>query len=83
VAAGQAGALQVSGPRAQGREPRPDLPFQLVAEGLPGGEQNMAPYTLLVAGWQFDEATPGFILLADDSAPGSETLLDSACVVAH
>jgi CDP-diacylglycerol pyrophosphatase len=58
-------------------------PFQLVAEGLPGGEQNMAPYTLLVAGWQFDEATPGFILLADDSAPGSETLLDSACVVAH
>ncbi len=58
-------------------------PFQLVAEGLPGAGQNMGPYTLLVAGWQFDADTPGFILLADDSAPGSELLLDSACAVAH
>jgi CDP-diacylglycerol pyrophosphatase len=57
-------------------------PFQLLAEGLPGAGQNMGPYTLLVAGWQFDEATPGFILLASDSAPGSELLLDSACIVA-
>jgi CDP-diacylglycerol pyrophosphatase len=58
-------------------------PFQLVAEGLPGSRENMGPYTLLLAGWQFADGTPGFILLADASAPGSETLLDSACLVAR
>lgn len=57
-------------------------PFRLVAEGLPGAAANMGPYTLLLAGWRFAEG-PGFILLADASAPGSETLLDSTCAVAR
>lgn len=57
-------------------------PFRLVAEGIPGARMNMGPYTLLLTGWRFADG-PGFILLADASAPGGETLLDSACVLAR
>jgi CDP-diacylglycerol pyrophosphatase len=57
-------------------------PFQRVARDLPGAADDMGAYTLLVAGWNFADR-PGFIVLAADTAPGSETLLDSTCAVAR
>lgn len=55
-------------------------PFKRVAADLPGARDDMGAYTLLLAGRRFPEG-PGFILLAADSAPGSETLLDSTCAL--
>jgi len=76
------GRLSYQARRIDGENLDQASPFRLVAEGLPGARMNMGPYTLLVAGWRFTDG-PGFILLADASAPGSETLLDSTCVAAH
>jgi len=69
-------------------------PFVLLADGEPGARQDMAAYTIVVAGASLPEG-PGFIVLAGRTprrealllprpeglvAPG-ETLLDSTCAV--
>ena len=41
----------------------------------------MGDFTLLVAGMEFKEG-PGFVLLAGNSVPGAELMLDSSCAVA-
>lgn len=76
------GRLSYQARRIDGENLDQSSPFRLVAEGLPGARMNMGPYTLLVAGWRFTDG-PGFILLADSAAPGSETLLDSTCLIAR
>ncbi len=53
----------------------------LVADRLPGAKDAMGDFTLLVAGMEFKEG-PGFVLLAGNSVPGAELMLDSSCGVA-
>jgi CDP-diacylglycerol pyrophosphatase len=63
-------------------------PFKLLAQGIPGAAEDMASYTLVVAGMRFDGDKPGFVILAHraDLAhgdPGSgEELQDHACALA-
>ena len=56
-------------------------PFELLADRLPGAKDTMGDFTLLVAGMEFKEG-PGFVLLAGNSVPGAELMLDSSCAVA-
>jgi CDP-diacylglycerol pyrophosphatase len=56
-------------------------PFELLADRLPGAKDAMGDFTLLVAGMEFKEG-PGFVLLAGNSVPGAELMLDSSCAVA-
>jgi CDP-diacylglycerol pyrophosphatase len=55
-------------------------PFKLLAERLPGPRETMGAYTLVVAGMDFKEG-PGFAVLASQSSPGGELLLDSSCAL--
>jgi CDP-diacylglycerol pyrophosphatase len=82
------------GLRLSGQDLGQSDPFQLLAQRLPGAEQAMGAYTLVVAGMQFQDG-PGFIVLAGRTtpvgqnalAPGAdwarpgETLLDGSCAV--
>ncbi len=68
--------------RLMGRTLQGASPFRLLATGLPGARENMAFYTLIVAGMQFRDG-PGFALLARRAfLRGGERLLDSSCVSA-
>ena len=40
-------------------------PFKLLAQGIPGADADMALYTIVVAGMDFDDGKPGFVILAD------------------
>ena len=60
-------------------------PFKLLAQGVPGAEQHMGDYTLVLIGLTRPDGTKGFILLEDqvdkaahDLASGEE-LQDHAC----
>ena len=69
-------------------------PFALLADGQPGAREDMAAYTIVVAGASFREG-PGFILLAGRTphrealllprarglVPPGETMLDASCAV--
>jgi CDP-diacylglycerol pyrophosphatase len=66
--------------RIQGAELGTTNPFVLLANLLPGAQDSMSEYTLLVAGAQFQEG-PGFIVLAGRDEPAAELLLDSTCAV--
>lgn len=68
--------------RVMGEQLAPANPIQVLADGIPGARNQLADYTLLVAGEVFAEG-PGFVLLAARGAPGAELLLDSSCAVAH
>ena len=68
--------------RVMGEDLAPANPIRLLAEGIPGAYDQLADYTLLVAGAAFAEG-PGFVLLAAREAPGSELLLDAGCAVAR
>jgi CDP-diacylglycerol pyrophosphatase len=63
-------------------------PFKLVAQGIPSADANMALYTIVVAGMDFDDGKPGFVILARraDLAAGDfgsgEELQDHACALA-
>jgi CDP-diacylglycerol pyrophosphatase len=63
-------------------------PFRLLAEGFPGGAQDMGDRTLVVVGSSRANGAAGFVILEDqvnrvshDSA-GGEELLDHACRIA-
>jgi CDP-diacylglycerol pyrophosphatase len=56
-------------------------PIRLLSEGIPGAREQLADYTLLVAGESFSEG-PGFVVLAAQGVPGAELLLDASCAVA-
>ncbi len=68
--------------RVMGRTLAAHNPFELLADRLPGARDSMFRFTMLVAGMQFKEG-PGFALLAGNSVPGAELLLDSTCSVAR
>ena len=76
-------ALRVMGETLAGHDP-----FKLLAQGIPGASADMAHYTLVVAGMEFDGGTPGFVILAHraDLAAGDfgsgEELQDHACALA-
>lgn len=69
-------------------------PFALLADGQPGAREDMAAYTIIVAGADFRDG-PGFIVLAGRTpprealllpraqglVPPGETVLDSSCAV--
>lgn len=63
----------------------PDLdsanPFELLADGVPGAQDEMGHFTLFVAGMDFKDG-PGFVALAGRYVPGTETLLDPRCALA-
>jgi CDP-diacylglycerol pyrophosphatase len=67
--------------RVMGDELGAANPFELLADRLPGAHDAMGDFTLLVAGMQFPEG-PGFVLLAGNSVPGAELMLDPHCAVA-
>lgn len=77
-------ALRVTGDTLAGHNP-----FELLARGIPGAGADMALYTLVVAGMQFDADRPGFVILAHraDLANGDrgsgEELQDHACALAR
>lgn len=64
-------------------------PFALLARGIPEAAADMAPYTLVVAGMDFDGDQPGFVILARraDLARGDrgsgEELQDHTCALAR
>lgn len=68
--------------RVMGEQLAPANPIRLLADGIPGAQNRLADYTLLVAGEDFAEG-PGFVLLAAERAPGAELLLDASCGVAR
>jgi len=63
-------------------------PFRLLAEGVPGAQQDMGHHTLVAIGAIFSNAHPGFIILEGrvDPAGGDtgsgEELLDHTCRIA-
>lgn len=63
-------------------------PFKLLAQGIPGADADMALYTIVVAGMDFDDGKPGFVILAHraDLTSGDvgsgEELQDHACALA-
>lgn len=75
-------ALRVSGETLAGHDP-----FKLLAQGIPGAAGDMALYTLVVVGMQFDDK-PGFVILAhhadlaDADRGNGEELQDHACALA-
>lgn len=77
-------AMRVMGETLAGHDP-----FTLLAQGIPDAKADMAPYTLVVAGMEFDGDKPGFVILAHraDLARGDhgsgEELQDHACALAH
>ena len=75
------GGLQYQATRVMGGQLGALNPFELLADRLPGAKDAMGDFTLLVAGMQFKEG-PGFVLLAGNSVPGAELMLDSSCAVA-
>jgi CDP-diacylglycerol pyrophosphatase len=66
--------------RVMGTELGAHNPFLLLADSLPGAQQSMGDYTLLVAGMDFSDG-PGFVVLAGRAIPGAEKLLDANCAV--
>jgi CDP-diacylglycerol pyrophosphatase len=57
-------------------------PFKLLANGIPAARQDMASYTLVVAGATFRNGKNGFYILAGDKNVASgEGLLDYKCSV--
>jgi CDP-diacylglycerol pyrophosphatase len=76
-------AMRVMGDSLVGHDP-----FKLLAQGIPGAAEDMALYTLVVVGMQFDADKPGFVILAHraDLANGDhgsgEELQDHACALA-
>lgn len=68
--------------RVMGEQLAPANPIRLLADGIPGAPEQLADYTLLVAGEAFAEG-PGFVLLAGRGVPGAELLLDPRCAVAR
>jgi CDP-diacylglycerol pyrophosphatase len=68
--------------RVMGAQLAPVNPISLLAEGIPGAQNQLEQYTLLVAGEVFREG-PGFVVLAARGAPGAELLLDASCAVAR
>ena len=68
--------------RVMGEQLASANPIRLLAEGVPGAQERLADYTLLVAGEAFAEG-PGFVLLAAQGVPGAELLLDASCAVAR
>ena len=75
------GGLQYQAIRVMGGQLGAQNPFELLADRLPGAKDTMGDFTLLVAGMEFKEG-PGFVLLAGNSVPGAELMLDSSCAVA-
>ncbi len=67
--------------RIMGRDLGSTNPFELLADDLPGAKDEMGRFTLFVAGVDFREG-PGFVALAGQYAPGTETLLDPRCSLA-
>jgi CDP-diacylglycerol pyrophosphatase len=55
-------------------------PVQLLAAGISADLVRTGKFTILVAGMQYADG-PGFAVLASDSAPGAELLLDAGCEV--
>ena len=76
------GGSEYQATRVMGRELGTRNPFEILADRLPGAKKAMGEFTLLVAGVEFKEG-PGFVLLAGNSVPGAELLLDSTCDVAR
>ncbi len=64
-------------------------PFKLLADGVPGAQEDMGRHTLVVTGTTFADGEPGFIILDDhaDRAAGDrgsgERLQDHACALAR
>jgi len=75
------GGWQYQASRVMGGQLGAQNPFELLADRLPGANDAMGDFTLLVAGMEFKEG-PGFVLLAGQSVPGAELMLDSSCAVA-
>ncbi len=67
--------------RIRGRDLGAANPFELLADGLPGAKEEMGRFTLFVAGMDFKDG-PGFVALAGEYVPGTETLLDPRCALA-
>jgi CDP-diacylglycerol pyrophosphatase len=76
------GGFEYQATRVMGRELGARNPFEILANRLPGAKDAMGEFTLLVAGVEFKQG-PGFVLLAGNSVPGAELLLDSSCDVAR
>jgi len=53
-------------------------PFRLLAGNLDDADKSMEDFTLLLAGFDFQEG-PGFVLLAGHAVPGAELMLDPLC----
>jgi CDP-diacylglycerol pyrophosphatase len=64
-------------------------PFRLLAEGKPGARAAMGRQTLVVAGAEFADGRPGFLLLDDQAdlaardPAGGEELQDHSCALAR
>jgi CDP-diacylglycerol pyrophosphatase len=77
-------ARRVMGAELGGRNP-----FRLLADGKPGAREAMGEQTLVVAGAEFRDRRPGFILLDDQldlaigDHAGGEELLDHTCALAR
>ena len=76
------GGFEYQATRVMGREFGARNPFEILADRLPGAKNTMGAFTLLAAGMEFKQG-PGFVLLAGNSVPGAELLLDSNCDVAR
>lgn len=57
-------------------------PFKLLASGIPGATDSMGNWTIVVAGAHSRNGGNGFYILASDSAPSGEQLLDFKCSAA-
>jgi CDP-diacylglycerol pyrophosphatase len=68
--------------RVMGEDLAPANPIHLLAERVPGAQDHLADYTMLVAGETFAEG-PGFLILAAQGVPGAELLLDARCSAAR
>ncbi len=67
--------------RIDGRELGARNPVQLLATGVAADRARIGAFTVLVAGMQYADG-PGFVVLASDSAPGAELLLEASCALA-
>lgn len=74
--------------RLDGEAPTAD-PFHVLGDGMPGAAQDMAAWTLVLAGAAFEGGKPGFVLLAGRADPAhgdfasGEELQDHDCAIAH
>jgi len=75
------GRWQYQGMRVMGEDLGDANPFALLSQSMPGANEDMGAYTLMVAGMQFADG-PGFVVLAGKNVPGTEVLLDSTCAIA-